>query len=144
MIDKHDRTIIRELAVRVAEIASLPVQEEKRALWRRLNARAPDRPMVMIDQVCWNEMNVDGELELRCADADCREYEQELRRTLYQWQHFPVDMVVEPFVRVPKAIENTRFGVTVDEDFAVDDQVLRHGEAGHGLLEPLADFLHVA
>jgi hypothetical protein len=51
--------MIRELASRVAEIAALPVQEETRALWRRLNARDPVRPMVMIDQVCWNEMNID-------------------------------------------------------------------------------------
>ena len=54
------------------EIAALPAQEEKRALWRKLNGRRPDRPMVMIDQVCWNEMNVDDELTPRCRDAECR------------------------------------------------------------------------
>ena len=50
--------IVRELAGRVAQIAALPVQEEKRILWRKLNAKKPVRPMVMIDQVCWNEMNI--------------------------------------------------------------------------------------
>ncbi len=57
-----DRATIRELAAQAAEIAALPVQEEKRRLWRRLNGLAPERPMVMIDQVCWNEMDVDDEL----------------------------------------------------------------------------------
>ena len=47
--------------------------------------------MVMIDQVCWNEMAVGDELTLRCTDAECRGYEQELRRLLFQWRHFPVD-----------------------------------------------------
>ena len=121
MLTKEDVAIIRELAGRVAEIAALPVQEEKRALWRKLNALRPERPMVMIDQVCWNEMNAGDALTLRCADADCRGYEDRFRRTLFQWDHFPVDMVVDPFVRVHKAIHNTGFGITVQEDVAVGD-----------------------
>jgi len=44
------------LAEKQAEVAALPIQEAKRALWRKLNALQPVRPMVMIDQVCWNEM----------------------------------------------------------------------------------------
>ena len=109
-MNKQDKGIIRELAARVAEIGALPVQDEKRALWRKLNAKKPARPMVMIDQVCWNEMNVDDELTLRCSDPECRSYEESLRRTLFQWKHFPVDMVVEPFILVPKAVLNTFFG----------------------------------
>jgi hypothetical protein len=116
-----DLKIVRELAKRYAEIAALPVQEEKRALWRKLNARKPDRPMVMIDQVCWNEMNIDDELTIRCTDPACRDYEGLLRRTLCQWKRFPVDMVVDPFIRVYKAIQNTGFGVRADEQVAVSD-----------------------
>ncbi|MFH1022851.1 MAG: hypothetical protein V1809_05640 [Planctomycetota bacterium] len=121
MLNMKDVAIVRELAARVAEIAALPVQEEKRALWRNLNARRPARAMVMIDQVCWNEMNIGDELALRCADGECRGYEERLRRTLYQWRHFPVDMVVESFVRVPKAIRNSGFGIEVREETAVSD-----------------------
>ena len=121
MVNDQDRSILRELAARVAQIAALPVQEETRRRWRRLNALQPERPMVMIDQVCWNEMAVGEELTLRCADTECRGYEYLLRRTLYQWDHFPVDMVVEPYVRVGKAIHNTGFGIQVDEQVAVTD-----------------------
>ena len=121
MPGRKDVAVVRDLAARVAEIAALPVQEEKRALWRKLNALKPTRPMVMIDQVCWNEMNIGDELTLRCSDAECRGYEERLRRTLYQWKHFPVDMVVEPFITVPKAIRNTGFGVAIEEQTAVTD-----------------------
>ncbi len=121
MITKHDVAFIRQLAAQLAEIAALPVQDEKRALWKQLNALEPTRPMVMIDQVCWNEMNIDDELTLRCGDPECRSYEESLRRTLYQWRHFPVDMVVEPFIRVPKAINNTGFGIEVEENVVVTD-----------------------
>jgi hypothetical protein len=121
MPGKSDVAIVRELAKRTAEIAALPVQEQKRSLWRKLNARCPERPMVMIDQVCWSEMNVEDELTLRCADAECREHEKFLRRTLFQWKRFPVDMVVEPFLRVPKAVRNTGFGIKVQEHTVASD-----------------------
>jgi len=47
---------------------------------------------------------VDDELTLLCEDEECRGYETTLRRTLFQWRHFPVDKVVEPFMRIPKAV----------------------------------------
>jgi hypothetical protein len=120
-MNPSDVKIIRELAARAAEIAALPVQEEKRRLWRKLNALQPERPMVMIDQVCWNEMETSGELRLRCEDAECRRYEEQLRQMLFQWDHFRVDMVIEPFIRIPKAISNSGFGIVVDENIAVMD-----------------------
>ena len=115
----HDQNIIRQLAAEVAEIAALPVQEEKRRLWRGLNGLKPERPMVMIDQVCWNEMNVDDELTLSCTEPECAGYEWHLRHLLYQWRHFPVDMVVEPFIRVAKAVRNTGFGVGAQAHYSV-------------------------
>jgi len=125
----HDREKLRALAAEAAAVAALPVQEEKRRLWRALNRLEPRRPMVMVDQVCWNEMNVDDELTLVCADPECRAYEVQLRRTLYQWRHFPVDMVVEPFIRVPEAIQDSGFGIQVREEVAASDpssEVLGH------------------
>lgn len=120
MVSPNDADVIHGLAGQVAELAALPVQEEKRALWRKLNALEPVRPMVMIDQVAWNEVDSD-ELTLRCSDPECRGYELFLRRTLYQWHHFPVDMVVEPFIRVHKAIGNSGFGIAVQEDTVATD-----------------------
>lgn len=121
MFNDRDLGTVRELASRVAEIAALPVQEEKRSMWRKLNARAPARPMVMIDQICWNEMDVDHELTPTCTDPVCRGFEEPLRRILYQWKHCPVDMVVEPFVRVGKAVRNTGFGMVADEEVSAID-----------------------
>jgi hypothetical protein len=120
-MEKNDVTLIRELAAQAAEIAALPVQEEKRRLWKKLNAKTPERPMVMIDQVCWNEMEYNDELRLRCTDRDCRQYEEFLRQMLFQWRHFRVDMVVEPFIRVAMAIENSGFGVDVREEVVKTD-----------------------
>ncbi len=136
MLTTRDREIIRSLAAEVADIAALPAQDETRALWRALNGLRPARPMVTIDQVCWNEMNVDDELTPRCEHPVCREYEDALRRTLYQWRHCRVDMVVEPYIRVPKAIHSTGFGIQTEERIAVGDPT--NSVVGHGYTNQLA------
>lgn len=117
----NERDIIRPLAEEIARIASLPEQEEKRRLWRSLNALKPERPMVMIDQICWNEI-VHESLELKCRTFYGRYLEQELRRVIYQWNHFPGDMVVEPYITIPLAVSGTDFGITVEESIAVTDK----------------------
>jgi len=136
MVQAADKKILRELAKQTAEVAALPVQEEKRALWRALNGLKPVRPMVMIDQVCWHEMDVAGELALRCVSPEVRAYEQFLRRQLYQWRHFRVDQVVEPFIRVPLAIHNSGFGIQVEEEIAVGDAA--NDVVGHAYINQFA------
>jgi hypothetical protein len=135
MISKRDRNIIRGLASEAAAVAALPDQEKTRRLWRRLNALDPVRPMVMIDQVCWHELEVDKDLALVCEDPDCRAWEQKLRRQLYQWKHFRVDMVVEPMVDVALSIRNSGFGIEVREETAVTDP--KNDVVGHRYLNQL-------
>ena len=115
MVAQKDKIILRELAKKVAEIAALPVQEETRKLWKALNGLKPIHPMVLIDQVPWHEMDVDGELTLQCEDEFCRDLEASLRRTLYAWKHMRVDMVVEPYIEIPKVIRGADLGMNVVE-----------------------------
>ena len=122
MPNTKDIAVIRELAKQVAEIAALPIQEEKRELWRKHNGLKPERPMVMIDQVCWNEMNINDELTMQCEDKESRPYERQMRMALFQWKHFPVDMVIEPFIKVRKAVNDTGFGLKVEDEVAVGDK----------------------
>ena len=93
-----DREILRELGRRKFDIGNLPIQKETAGLWRRLNGLKPVRPLVWIDQVPWHEMNVNDELTTRCQDPFLRNVELGLRIELYQWAHFPADMVVEPVI----------------------------------------------
>jgi len=120
-ISQQDREILRELGRQVAEIAALPAQQETISLWKSLNGLRPRRPMVRIDQICWHEMDVDDELKPRSEDKFCRALEGGLRRTLYLWRHLPVDMVVQPFLEMGRAIRNSGFGISVDEERRVSD-----------------------
>ena len=134
-VSANDRSILRELGKQVAEIAALPVQQETIALWKALNGLKPRRPMVMIDQVCWHEMNVDDELTLHTQDESCQKFERDLRRTLYSWKHMRADMVVEPVVTVQKAIDGAGFGMSVKEERAVSDP--SNDVVGHLYLDQL-------
>jgi len=37
-------------------MASLPVQSEKLRMWKALNRRCMERPMIAIDQLPWSEL----------------------------------------------------------------------------------------
>ncbi|HHV81911.1 TPA: hypothetical protein GXX44_09555, partial [bacterium] len=115
-ISRKDRFILRSLASRLADIASLPVQKEKAQMWERLNKLEPVKPMVWINEVPWHEMNVDEGLTLQCRDEFCRKVEQYLLETLYQWKHLRGDMVIEPKIYCPKVIRDTGFGIKEESD----------------------------
>lgn len=110
-LSEGDVRVLRALAERYAEIAALPAQEAKRGMWRRHNACEIVRPMVLIDQLPWNELDVDGLLKNQIADPYWRQVETGLRRALYQWAHLPVDMVVNPYISLPRPIRSTGWGL---------------------------------
>ncbi len=121
-VSPHDRDILRRLAAAQAEIAQLPIHQEKAELWRRLNDLEPVRPLVWINEICWNEVNVDDELTLRCEDPWLREVEFGLRTLLYQWRHLPADMIVDPYIPCPLVIHNSGFGLREDVDIVKTDE----------------------
>ncbi len=117
-IPPHDKAILRPLAERIAEIAAMPVQQEKRELWRRLNQLDMVRPMVHIYQIPWAEIELSEQdaLALQCEHAYCRVVERGMRQTIHQWNHFPGDMVVEPVLRMEPVLRGDDLGVRTQED----------------------------
>jgi len=118
----HDVDVLRRLAGELAEIAALPVHREKARLWRKLNDLESERPLVWINEVCWHEMDVDGELTLVAEHPWARDQERDLRRTLYQWRHMPGDMIVSPCLACPLAVHSTDFGIIEDVELAKTDE----------------------
>jgi len=130
ILKEKDKDILRRLASELALIAALPVHKEKAKLWQKLNDLESERPMVWINEICWNEMNVNDELTLQCENSWAQDQERELRRTIYQWRHLPGDMVISDFLSCPLAIHSTDFGIMEDVDIvktdASNDIVSRH------------------
>lgn len=106
LVNPHDFGILRSLASRYAEIAHQDVQRERLDRYEATNSLEIVRPVVLIDEVPWGEIQ-DAALANVCA-PELGWIETELRRTLYQWEHFQVDRVVSPVFRVRKRIRDLR------------------------------------
>jgi hypothetical protein len=110
-VTPNDRKILRDLGSKYMSIATLPIQIEKMALWKSLNRSQMQRPMVCIDQLPWNELNVNNELTCLIEGPFWKGIEWDLRSKIYKWNHFPVDMVLEPYITIPKSIHNSGYGL---------------------------------
>lgn len=110
MIESHDRTVLRALAARVAEIAELPEMSERRALWTRHNRLCPARPMILVfPEGSWSELL--PYQTLQCRGERERGMEYDLRARIYAFEHFQSDNVVEKEWIVGKVIHNTGWGL---------------------------------
>ena len=129
-VSSHDRDVIRRLAQRQAQIAALPCHRRTIDLWRRMNDLQPVKPMVWINEICWHEFRFEPELALHCEDDFARNVEQELRRTIWQWEKMPSDWVVEPVYYVSPAVRDSGLGIKEEADIvrtdAASDVVSRH------------------
>lgn len=111
MISTSERTWLRELAQRVADVAALPVQEQRRRLWKRHHALDPDvRPMILVfPEGSWRELLPED--LLRCSDPWARRAERVLREKLYTHEHLDADHVVEPTFDVIRHVGQTGWGL---------------------------------
>jgi hypothetical protein len=111
---KKDLEIIRPLAERYSEIAHYSVQQERLDRYADTTGLRPCRPLVLIHEVPWGEID-DKALKNRCSTDACIGFESMIRRALYQWEHFQADMVIVPEIRIRKKIQSSGIGIEVKE-----------------------------
>jgi hypothetical protein len=118
----EERDILRRFGQEIFDISQDPVNDERVALWTKLNDLRAERPMVWMNELPWHEMDYDGELELKTTGAFARDLETRLRRVIYQWKHLPGDMVVSPYIVCEKVFHSTDFGIVEQVDTAHTDE----------------------
>jgi len=116
VLTTREKEVLRRLGAKIAGIAILPVHKEKAQLWQKMNDLEQERPMVWVNEIPWHEMNVNDELTLQTDNLWARELEQNLRRTIYQWEHLPCDMVINDYLDCPIVYRTTDFGIVEDVD----------------------------
>ena len=116
----HDRDLVRPLAERYAELSGLEVQRERIERYFKTIRLEEVRPIVLIDEVPWGEIE-DDDLVLRSEDDQYRALEERLRRALYQWEHFQGDFVIPNEFAVSKEISTTGIGIEVNETVIESD-----------------------
>lgn len=75
MISQKDKEIVRELAKRYLEIAAGDRQDKMNRRMRDTNDLKLVRPPVLLDEIPWYQMDIDGELTCLCEDKGARNVE---------------------------------------------------------------------
>lgn len=107
---QSDRTILRELAQQVAQIASRPVMAEHRDLWYKHNQLEATRPLILCDpENGWNEIITDD--QIRCSNDIARHWEFHFRKQIFWGNQMGDDYVVEPVFEIPYVYDETPWTV---------------------------------
>lgn len=101
-----DVTVVRDLARRYAEIAALPVQEERRRLWTDHFSLKPTRIPVLATYGMWNIWCCDvfGDPCMTCRDPFYRTYERILRMRIFQYEVVGDDTIQEPWLTLRASV----------------------------------------
>jgi hypothetical protein len=124
---REDIEVLRPLAARKAEIASLPIHGRKRTTWTRMNRLEITKPLLWMNERPWHEIGIYEQCQ--CENPFAHFIEQKLRKEIYQWDHMPLDNVVENWIECPMAVSDTGFGIAEvsEERHATEGAIYSHG-----------------
>lgn len=115
MYSEKDVHIIRELAKQYMEIAVSERHVKMRRRFLDSNNLNVVRPPLIIEEIPWQQMNIDGELDCICEDEKLRGMECSLRRNLFREKHFRCDNYIEPVWPVYKSFSSTGNGFNPED-----------------------------
>lgn len=122
-----DKTLLRRLAGRVAELAAREIETEKIRLWTAHNDLESVRPLVFCDpENGWNEIITPDHLE--CTGELARQWEYQLRREIFWGESMRDDRVIEPWFNI--GYVHTRTGWGWEETY------VKHEEHGSYVWDP--------
>jgi len=106
-----EKSILRELAKQVAELAAHPREEVKKSQWLKLNDLQPVRPLVFCDpENGWNEIITQD--QILCEKPLFRVWEMALRKEIYWATQLKDDRVIEPYFNVPYNYTDSGWGLS--------------------------------
>ncbi|MCL2059232.1 MAG: hypothetical protein FWH01_09300 [Oscillospiraceae bacterium] len=110
-ITDKERKILRELAVRQAEIAALPIMEERKKLWYDINDGKTGHPLVAME---FHGLEQEVYPKLMCEDPLARELERDMSQLIFRHEHYRDDFVIPASVSVGIHNDITPFGFNPD------------------------------
>ena len=107
MAVQQDKQVIRDMATRYAEIAALPIQEEKRTMWAEHFSLKRTRVPILATYGMWNVWcrEVFGDSRMQCEDPFYRTYERDLRMRIFQHEVVGDDVVQEPWLTLAASVK---------------------------------------
>ena len=133
--NEKELKVVRGLAAQYYNIAVSDENIEKARLFRAVNDRKMIRPVVLMDELPWFELNIDNCLDCVCEDERLRGLESHFRYWLARRKYFGCDLYFNPVFSITKRIGFSSLGVHVEE------QILRTSERNHIVAHQFADKL---
>lgn len=130
-----DKIIIRELAKKYMELATDEKQADMNKRMLATNDLKLTRPPVLIDEIPWYQVDIDGDLTCLCEDEAARNAETFLRRAIYRRKYHKADTLLEPFYRVTMAYDSSGVGLMPK------DAILRTDDTNNIVSHSYADIL---
>jgi len=130
-----ERKIVRELAAKYYNIAAGGENLEKARLYRAVNDKKMIRPVVLIDEIPWFELNIDGCLDCVCEDPALRGLESHFRYWLARHKYFGCDLYLNPAFLVTKQVNISGIGVYTEE------KILRTSDTNYIVAHQYSDML---
>lgn len=112
---EKDKQILRELASRYMEQASTEENRRIRFDWVRFNAKKGARPMVIVDEIPWQEIAAE-ELKNHCESVFARSLETYFLRCLWMKKHLDTDAVLDEYIKMPIPIRGCDYGITAKKE----------------------------
>lgn len=119
----NETQVLRKLAQELYWKAQEDRNQERIKLHYACNDLKMIRPVVLIDELPWSEMNIEDELTLVCRDPYLRSVEEYLRKTLFQYNRFPADMILKPYIPVNKCVRYSDLGVRIEEETVATNEL---------------------
>ncbi|MBI4165638.1 MAG: hypothetical protein HY508_07895, partial [Acidobacteria bacterium] len=100
-IKSQEKVLLRDLALKVRDIAQCPVWREKNRLWLDKNSLRHTRPLILcsLPDQAWNELI--PECSLSVQDSLFRKYEWDLKKRIYRWENLRDDEIITDKLYVP-------------------------------------------
>ena len=108
-ISASDRTIVRDLAKKVAEIAADPHQDRMRDLWAKLNRLERTRPLILLHDATQHETG--DKVERTCESDAAWSIEHELLHRIYHWEHTRDDAIWDDTFSVGIPVSHASYGI---------------------------------
>ena len=111
MINDRDKSIVRELAKKYMALVTSEKQARMSARFRDTNDLRATRPPLILEEIPWYQMNMNGELDCVCENEKARGVEYFFRRAIFYMTHFKADNLYLPELRIKRAVRSSGIGI---------------------------------
>ena len=142
-VTANERKYLRELASRQAEIAALPVMEERKRMWHALNdGGRPARPPVIIETWTFNRDFLPDEV-FRCEGGLARKVETVLLTNIRNHALIDDDKVIPGSFPIEWHVNIDELGVRIDRRMAKDGEGVNLGYQIDHPIKNLEEDFHI-